>query len=257
MNIFIPIVPPIFHRLHTAKIHIFFNLFLLIQIFFVTLQHKVLLKIMDNNDAINTLREIKDIMNKSSRFQTISGLSIVIIGIYASVVSLGAWLLLGSHQPIGWLPEWCSGLSINSPSRTWLAVLCAAVLVVVSFGTVSLMSYRKTVRVNRRFVFDRTVRRSLWGFFVPAATGGLVCLALLMQGHYGLTSTFMLVFYGLALINCSHSTTSDLALLGYGQLLLGIVDCFVVSHGILFWFLGFGLWHIIFGIFFTLKNLRA
>ena len=212
---------------------------------------------MDNNDAINTLREIKDIMNKSSRFQTISGLSIVIIGIYASVVSLGAWLLLGNHQPIGWLPEWCGSFAINTPSRTWFAVVCAAVLVVVSFGTVSLMSYRKTVRVNRRFVFDRTVRRSLLNFFIPAVTGGLVCLALLMQGHYGLTSTFMLVFYGLALINCSHSTTSDLALLGYGQLLLGIVDCFVVSHGILFWFLGFGLWHIIFGIFFTLKNRRS
>ena len=46
-------------------------------------------------------------------------------------------------------------------------------------------------------------------------------------------------------------------LLGYGQLLLGIIDCFVVSYGILFWFLGFGLWHIIFGIFFTLKNRRT
>ena len=81
-----------------------------------------------------------------------------------------------------------------------------------------------------------------------------MCLALLMQGHYGLTSTFMLVFYGLALINCAHYTTSDIAILGYGELILGIIDCFVVSQGLLFWFLGFGLWHIIFGICFTLKN---
>lgn len=54
---------------------------------------------MNNNDAINTLREIKDIMQKSSRFQNISGFSIIIIGIYASIVSLGAWLLLGEHEP--------------------------------------------------------------------------------------------------------------------------------------------------------------
>ena len=53
---------------------------------------------MNNNDAINTLREIKDIMQKSSRFQTISGFSIIIIGIYASIVSVGAWLLMGNHE---------------------------------------------------------------------------------------------------------------------------------------------------------------
>ena len=212
---------------------------------------------MNNNDAINTLREIKDIMQKSSRFQTISGVSIIVIGIYASIVALGAWILLGQHEPFNWLPDWCGNLLINTPSRTWLAIVCAIALVAISFGTVFLMSYNKTKRVNQRFTFDHTVRRSLTAFFVPAVTGGLVCLALLMQGHYGLTSTFMLVFYGLALINCSHFTTSDIALLGYGQLLLGIIDCFVVSYGILFWFLGFGLWHIIFGIFFTLKNRRT
>ena len=169
---------------------------------------------MNNNDAINTLREIKDIMQKSSRFQTISGVSIIVIGIYASIVALGAWILLGQHEPFSWLPEWCGNLLINTPSRTWLAIICAIALVAISFGTVFLMSYNKTKRVNQRFTFDHTVRRSLTAFFVPAVTGGLVCLALLMQGHYGLTSTFMLVFYGLALINCSHFTTSDIALLG-------------------------------------------
>ncbi len=209
---------------------------------------------MNNNDAINTLREIKDIMQKSSRFENISGFSIIIIGIYASIVSLGAWLLLGKHEPYSWLPTWSTDFALNTPGRTWTAILCALVLLVVSFGTVCLMSYFKTKRVNHRFVFDHTVRRSLWAFFVPAATGGLLCLAMLQQGHYGITSSFMLVFYGLALINCAHHTTSRLALLGYVELLLGIVDCFVVSHGILFWFLGFGLWHIIFGIFFTLSN---
>jgi hypothetical protein len=209
---------------------------------------------MNNNDAINTLREIKDIMQKSSRFQTISGFSIIIIGIYASIVSVGAWLLMGNHEAYNWMPEWSADYAINTPGRTWVAIVCAALLVAVSFGTVFLMSYFKTKRVNQRFAFDHTVRRCLFHFFVPAVTGGLVCLALLMQGHYGLTSTFMLVFYGLALINCAHYTTSDIAILGYGELILGIIDCFVVSQGLLFWFLGFGLWHIIFGICFTLKN---
>lgn len=212
---------------------------------------------MDNNDAISTLREIKDIMQRSSRFEYISGWSIVVIGVYASIVSAGAWLLLAGHEPYSWLPAWTQGFTLNTPARTVAAITAAAILAAVSFGTVSFMSYIKTRRAGQRFSFDPAVRRSIAGFAIPAVTGALVCVALLMQGHYGLTSTFMLVFYGLALINCSHSTTSRLAVLGYGELLLGIVDCFVVSHGILFWFAGFGLWHIVFGICFILKDRRS
>ena len=214
-------------------------------------------KTMDNKDALNTLKEIKDLMARSSRFQTISGWSIVIIGIYASIVSLGAWLLLGNHEPYTWLPAFAQDFAINTPSRTILALIIAAVLVVVSFLTVCLGSYLKTKRVNQAFAFDQTVRRSLINFFVPAIAGALFCVAMLVQGHYGLTSSIMLLFYGLALINCSHYTSSSIALLGYGQLLLGIVDCFVVHHAILFWFLGFGLLHIIYGATTEIRKVKG
>lgn len=212
---------------------------------------------MNTHEALDTLNEIKDLMQKSSRFQTISGLSIVIIGIYASLVSFAAWLLLTpAGASLGWLHDGLSPMSLNTPARTWVAIAAAALLVALSFGTVCVMSYAKTKRQNHHFSFDQTVRRPLFHFFVPAITGGLLCIALLMQGHYGLTSSIMLLFYGLALINCAHYTTSDIALLGYGQLLLGIVDCFLIRHGLLFWFLGFGLWHILFGLYFTFKNAR-
>ena len=92
---------------------------------------------MDNKDALNTLQEIKDLMARSSRFQTISGWSIVLIGIYASIVSLGAWLMFGNHLPYTWMPESIQGFTINTPSHTINALIAAAVLVVVSFTTVS------------------------------------------------------------------------------------------------------------------------
>ena len=208
---------------------------------------------MDKKDAINTLSEIKDLMSRSSRFQTISGWSIVIIGLYASIVSLGAWLLLGSHEPYAWLPQWAQQFSLNTPAHTLVAIGVAAVLVVVSFLTVCIGSYIRTVRVGHTFAFDQTLRRCLINFFVPAVAGALFCVAMLVQGHYGLTSSIMLIFYGLALINCHHYTSSSIAALGYGQLLLGLVDCYVVHHAILFWFLGFGLLHIVYGLCYTLK----
>ena len=102
--------------------------------------------------------------------------------------------------------------------------------------------------------FGKAVRRPLLHFAVPMLVGGLLCVAMLMQGHYGLTSTFMLVFYGLALLNASHYTSPAIALLGYCELVLGVLDCFVASHAILFWFLGFGLLHLLFGAYFAIKK---
>ena len=226
---------------------------------FVTLQRKELLKPMENKEALNTLHEIKELMEKSSRFQSISGWSILIVGLLASVVSAGAWLLLLPHEftypatIVAPLSRGDMGMLINSPYRTLIASSVALALLVVSFAVVCFGSYRLMKRQGD-FQFGRTIRRPLFHFAVPMVVGGLLCLAMLMQGHYGLTSTFMLVFYGLALLNASHYTSRSIALLGYCELVLGVVDCFVVSHAILFWFLGFGLLHIVFGIYFILKS---
>ncbi|MBQ0161461.1 MAG: hypothetical protein KBT28_12680 [Bacteroidales bacterium] len=209
---------------------------------------------MNSNDALNTLNEIKDIMSRSKRFQTISGGSIIIIGIYASIVALGAWIILGDHAPYGWLPKYWQDFAINTPRHTIVAAAIAAGLVAVSFGTVSILSYLKTKRLNHHFAFDATVRRALANFMVPAVSGALFCVAMLVQQHYGLTSSIMLIFYGLSLINCSHYATSSIAALGYGELILGLVDCFVIDHALLFWFLGFGLLHVVYGIYYLIKE---
>lgn len=227
---------------------------MVIQKIFVTLHRKALLKYMEQKEAINTLNEIKDMMEKSSRFQSISGWSIIIVGLLASVVSAGAWLILLPHTEISWLPANCNGISVNSPFRTRIAIFSALLLLVLSFFTVSAFSLRKMKKQRGAVHFDTTLRRCLLNFSVPMLVGGLLCAAMLMQGHYGLTSTLMLVFYGLALINCSHYTASSIAMLGYAQLVLGIIDCFAMNHAILFWWLGFGLMHIVYGIYFTLKT---
>ena len=208
---------------------------------------------MENKEALNTLHEIKELMEKSSRFQSINGWSIIIIGLLASVVSAGACTLLLPHEGLSWMPEGWNGLLINSPYRTLIASACAVALLVVSFAVVCFGSYRLMKRQGD-FVFGKTIRRPLFHFSVPMVVGGLLCVAMLLQGHYGLTSTFMLVFYGLALLNASHYTSRSIALLGYCELVLGVVDCFVVSHAILFWFLGFGLLHIVFGIYFIVNG---
>lgn len=209
---------------------------------------------MENQEALDTLNEIKDLMKKSSKFGSVSGGSILIIGLLASIVAAGAWLLLLPHPGASWLPECCSGMLINSPHRTLIASLAALGLLAVSMAVVSLGSYRKIVRQQGRFAFDQTMWRPLWHFCVPMVAGGALCLALLLQGHYGLTSSMMLMFYGLSLLNCSHYTMKPIAWLGYAELALGIADCYLVTHAILFWWLGFGALHIVLGICLLVKN---
>lgn len=197
---------------------------------------------MKEEEVKTTLRDIKDMMEKSSRFTAISGWSIVIIGVLATV----SYFLVSSMF----------AKSINSPQTIRTAVVFALCLLVVSFAIVTLCSAIKSKRIGRPFRFDKTIGRLLFSFGLPMLVGGLFGIAMLVQGHYGLTSSIMLLFYGLALVNCQHFTAPALRFLGYAELVLGIIDCYLVDYGFLFWLLGFGILHIVFGIFFVLKYER-
>ena len=199
---------------------------------------------MENKEVINTLNDIKDMMERSSKFKAISGLSIIFVGILASLVSAYIYFFLGDYH-------------INTPAKWQTTIIMALCLLIVAFLTVFVMAYAKAKRHQLRFTFDITMRRLLLNFFIPMAAGGLLCLALLLQQHYGLVSSITLIFYGLALINCSHYSYPALRYLGYAELVLGLIDCFLVDYALLTWFLGFGVLHIVFGIVFMLKYERS
>ncbi|MBR6227188.1 MAG: hypothetical protein IKQ79_02695 [Bacteroidales bacterium] len=199
---------------------------------------------MENKEALNTLNDIKDMMERSSKFKAISGLSIVIVGILASLVSAYIYFFLGDYH-------------INTPSKWRTTIIVALVLLVVAFLTVFLMAYLKAKRHQLRFTMDATMRRLLVNFFVPMLAGGLLCMSLLLQQHYGLISSITLIFYGLALISASHFSYPALRYLGYAELALGLIDCFLVDYALLTWFIGFGVLHIVFGIVFMLKYERS
>ena len=201
------------------------------------------LKDMENNEVINTLNDIKELMERSTKFKAISGLSIVIVGVLASIAAAYIHFVLGNY-------------SINTPSKLHTTVIVALSLLALAFMTVFVLAYLKAKRQQLRFTFDATTRKLLVSFLVPLVAGGLFCYALLLQEHYGLTSSVMLVFYGLSLIGSSHFSYPALRYLGYAELVLGLVDCYMINYALLTWFLGFGVFHIVFGIIFMLKYER-
>lgn len=207
---------------------------------------------MNNNEALKDLRDIRSMMERSSRFQAVNGWGVLAAGVMALVAAwvAGAIFNGGSTTLYG-------DTDFLWDHKTQIAVWGSLVLVVVCGLTVFFSSMWLARRRNIPFVFDSTMCRLLLAFSVPLLTGGLLCLALVLQEHYGLTSSMMLIFYGLSLVACHHFTHPALGLLGYAELVLGLVDCFTSNNALLFWALGFGVLHIVFGIYLVVKLRRT
>ena len=205
---------------------------------------------MDNKEVFNTINEIRNMMEKSSKILTLSGISAIFVGVYACIAAAVAYYITGGTCCFfAKIPA----LYLDTHQKLRILWLVATLLIILCLATVFILSYRKAKRNNKRFVFDRTARRLLWYFFLPLVVGGVLCLAFIMQDNYAPLVAFMLIFYGTALINVSGYTYSNTRYLGYAEILLGFVNCFMETHHLLCWTLGFGVFHIIYGILFYLK----
>lgn len=207
------------------------------------MQHKVLFN-MNKQEALDTLNDIRKMMEKSSRFLSLNGTSAIVIGIYACIAAWIAYHILGSSDRLFML-------EVNTPVRLRLLFICAILLILLSIITVVVMCRHTARKNNRQLQLDRTARRLLWNFFLPLVVGGILCLSLIWQQHYGLTSSIMLIFYGISLINASNYTYSNTRYLGYAELILGLADSFIEGYALLFWVVGFGVFHIIYGLLFS------
>lgn len=191
---------------------------------------------MDKNKALESVNEIKELMEKSSKFVSLSGMTAVLAGMYALAGAFVAGGLLGSG------------------SRKELIVIASAILA-ASVITACILSWYKAKKMGQK-LFSKLTYRIAWNFALPLLTGGLFCIALLLHEVYGLISSVMLLFYGLSLVNVSKFTYSNVAWLGYAFLGLGILDCFFEGHGLLFWTIGFGGFHVLYGVLFYLQYER-
>lgn len=192
---------------------------------------------------LEALQDIRKMMKDSSKFISLSGLSGVFAGIYALA---GAYLVHQLISDYNKLSDTYIDRSAYFNLLKYIFLICAAVLI-CSVATAFFMSNNKAKR-TKQSLFDHTSKKVLWNMLVPLATGGLFCIALLIVHDATiLVSPVMLLFYGLALFNSSKYTMSDIKYLGYFEIGLGLLACFLPGFGLLFWALGFGVLHIIYG----------
>lgn len=205
----------------------------------------------DIKESLNDIRDIRNLMQDSTRFLNLSGVSAILVGVYACIGAYMAYIILGSNS-INHFSD-APILHVNTPYRLKIMVLLAFIILAACLVSVFGMSYRKARRSGKTLSLTRPMKNLLWNFFLPLLTGGVLCFSAIYQGHYGLTSSIMLIFYGLALINGSKYTYSHTRYLGYAEILLGLLDSFVQGYALIFWVIGFGLFHMVYGLLFYLQ----
>ena len=200
----------------------------------------------NEKDQLEALQDIRKMMPDSSKFLSLSGLSGVLAGCYALI---GAYLgHLAIHQFNAGYPRGCDSFQADYVHLVQRILLICGSVLALSIITALLLSKSKAKKNNQK-LFDHSSKKLFWSMFVPLFTGGLFCLALVYHGNglIMLVSPVMLIFYGLALIASSKFTIHDVKYLGYLEVLLGLLASFFLGSGLIFWALGFGVLHIIYG----------
>lgn len=198
--------------------------------------------IMENEKYLQDISEIRNIMDKSSRFISLSGFSGILAGIYSLI---GAWLAYKTiYFDTATLGEY-KNLVITQPRIDKLFLIAFSVLA-LSILTAVALSARKAKKRNES-LWNSTAQRLLINFLIPLVSGGFFILLLIEKEMLGLVAPLTLLFYGLACINASKYTLGDVRYLGITLIFLGLLSTWFLGYGLLFWALGFGVCHIIYG----------
>lgn len=206
----------------------------------------------NQEEQLNALNDIKKLMDRSSRFISLSGLSGVFAGFTALVGAYLAHLELKAY----FNGSNTYGSSLDDLEANLLKIGFGVLLVALCGGL--LLTLRQSRKKNLPF-WDRTTKNLLWNLAIPLVSGGLFIIALLIAhpGTYGLIAPACLVFYGLALINASKYTYTDIRFLGYCEIILGLIAMFNIGYGLYFWAIGFGVLHIFYGAVMYFKYERG
>lgn len=215
-----------------------------------------------NQNPHDQLKEIRSLMEKSSRFVSLSGWTGIMAGIYSLIGAIAAYFIIfkmkfdektiepaietyGEGRSIHY--NYSNGLTELFSEKNLYLILIAILVIVFSAATAFFQSSVKSKQHGVK-LWNSTTKKLFVQIAIPLCTGGIFCLALLYYGHAGLIAPAMLIFYGLALLNGSKYTLKEFHSLAICQIGLGIISLLFIGWGLVFWSIGFGVLHIIYGI---------
>lgn len=196
----------------------------------------------DVSEYEKDLASIRSMMDRSAKFISLSGLSGIIAGIYALGGATAAYFLIQYPRSIfSYRIE-----SINEPITLIELTLIACIVLFAAVSTGLWLTQRKSHKQNSK-LWTPASKLLLQKIAIPLVTGGLFVLIMLYTGHFGLAAPACLIFYGLALIHGASNTFEEIRYLGFSEILLGLICAMLPGYGLVFWALGFGVLHIVYG----------
>ena len=129
---------------------------------------------------IQDIAEIRQMMEKSSRFISLSGLSGVMAGIYALIGAYVAWKLAYTSETLVYDQLIVRDVRGN---LTWLMLDAAAVLLLAIITGVYLT--RQKAKKQGVKTWDKTAQQLLINLLIPLVTGGILVVIFYYQGLIG------------------------------------------------------------------------
>lgn len=205
----------------------------------------------EKNSGLETLNEIKSLMEHSSRFISLSGWSGVLGGVCAIAGGFVAKCMVESS---GWSVQAIQqyGAKGISDMLKLKLLLLAAATFLAAFALAFVVTCLRGKRQNVP-LWGLAAKRMLVSGVVPMLVGMVVVLRVLHYNQLWLVVPLSLLFYGLALINAGKYTVSNIRQMGYAFLALGCINLWLPAYGLYFWMLGFGLLHVAYGVYMWYK----
>jgi hypothetical protein len=184
---------------------------------------------------LSEIKEIRQMMEQSSRFLSLSGLSGILIGLYALIAaSIAYYMIINSSVPLH------SDMPFN-------LILLAVIILSLSLITVIWLTSRRARKSGKK-IWNPGSRLMCINLAVPLISGGIFILIFVFRGIYSIVAPSCLIFYGLSLVNAAKFTHQEIFYMGLFQITIGIFAAIFPGLGLLFWVIGFGIIHIIYGI---------
>ncbi|HSC54026.1 MAG TPA: hypothetical protein VLC98_10410 [Phnomibacter sp.] len=216
-----------------------------------------------DQQSLETLKDIRSMMDRSSRFISLSGWSGVAAGCCALV---GAWFAYGiiSSDPAietslqrnyETISDNGGPIAVSSYIGSGKLLSIAILTLVAAIAVAFFFTWMRSRKTNMP-IWGNSSKRMLFALGLPLAVGGIYMLQLMKAGAFGMIAPGCLLFYGLGLVSAGRYTFGEIKWLGYAQIATGFINLAFTGMGLYFWAFGFGILHIIYGFVMWYKHER-
>lgn len=199
------------------------------------------------NEHLENLKEIRSLMERSSKFLSLSGLSGISAGVVALIAAYVVYAqkvaLTGDTTPKAIFDA--NAYAEGDDFKTFL--LKTALITVLAALILGVYFTIRKARKESKTVWNSLSKKLLINLMVPLVAGGIFCLALMFHGVLWIVPSATLLFYGLALFSAAKYTVRDVEYLAISEIVLGLLSLVLTGYSLLFWAMGFGFLHIFYG----------